>query len=213
MTIPTQTYVFRIMTIEENKQKFWPPWPSTGSYVETLERDHVRPLTSLETGQTGQLKTKQPRLGSAVAAAWVSILLAIQASSGEAGDKIIAYSVVDGMIPISLTDEPGDPKRGREIAAGRVGNCLACHKMPISEKQFHGDLGPNLYGVGTRFTEGELRIRLVDPKLVNSETIMPAFYKVSNLRRVKRRYLGQPILDAQAIEDLVAYLKTLKQFD
>ena len=126
---------------------------------------------------------------------------------------MISYNVVDSMIPISLTGQAGDPKRGREIASGRTGNCLACHKMPILEEQFHGDLGPNLAGVGTRFTEGELRIRLVDPKLVNPESIMPAFYKVSSLRRVKRRYLGQPILNAQAIEDLVAYLKTLKQVE
>jgi len=148
-----------------------------------------------------------------MATACLAILLAIQSSSGEAEDKMVSYNVVDGMIPFSLTDQPGDPKRGREIAAGRTGNCLACHKMPIPEEQFHGDLGPNLAGVGARFTEGELRIRLVDPKLVNPETVMPAFYKISNLRRVKRRYLGQPILDAQAIEDLVAYLKTLKQID
>jgi len=148
-----------------------------------------------------------------MATACLAILLAIQSSSGEAEDKMVSYSVVDGMIPFSLTDQPGDPKRGREIAAGRTGNCLACHKMPIPEEQFHGDLGPNLAGVGARFTEGELRIRLVDPKLVNPETVMPAFYKISNLRRVKRRYLGQPILDAQAIEDLVAYLKTLKRMD
>lgn len=146
-------------------------------------------------------------------AACLAIILAIQVSSGEAEDKMVSYSVVNGMIPIPLTDQPGDPKRGREIASGRTGNCLACHKMPIPEEQFHGDLGPNLYGVGTRFTEGELRIRLVDPKLVNPETIMPAFYKMSDLRRVKRRYLGQPILDAQAVEDLVVYLKTLKQFN
>ena len=148
-----------------------------------------------------------------MATACLAILLAIQSSSGEAEDKMVSYSVVDGMIPFSLTDQPGDPKRGREIAAGRTGNCLACHKMPIPEEQFHGDLGPNLAGVGARFTEGELRIRLVDPKLVNPETVMPAFYKISNLRRVKRRYLGQPMLDTQAVEDLVAYLKTLKQLD
>ena len=170
--------------------------------------------SSLETSQRDQPPPTRSLPGSAVAAAClVAILLAIQPSSGEAEDKMVSYSMADGMIPFSLTDQPGDPRRGREIAAGRTGNCLACHKMPIPEEQFHGDLGPNLAGVGTRFREGELRIRLVDPKMVNPETIMPAFYKTSNLRRVKRRYLGQPMLDAQAIEDLVAYLKTLKQLD
>lgn len=148
-----------------------------------------------------------------VAAICLISLLAIQTSTGEAKSELVTYSVVDNMIPASLTDQPGDPKRGREIAAGRDGNCLACHRMPIPEEQFHGDLGPDLVGVGSRFSEGELRIRLVDPKLVNPDTIMPAFYKVSDLQRVTRRYLGQPILGAQEIEDVVAYLKTLTQLD
>ena len=126
---------------------------------------------------------------------------------------MVSCSVVDNMISVSLTDQPGDPKRGRAIAAGRDGNCLACHRMPIPEEQFHGDLGPDLVGVGSRFNEGELRIRLVDPKQVNPDTIMPAFYKVSGLRRVARRYLDQPILGPQEIEDVIAYLKTLTQID
>ena len=201
------------MSIEENTHASRLQWPPREPYVEPLEGDHLRPPSHLAIGQLSHLTTKRPLLGTALTAACLVIFLAIRASSGEAENKMVPYSVVDGMIPVSLTEQPGDPRRGREIAAGRAGNCLACHKMPIPEEQFHGDLGPSLSSVGTRFTEGELRIKLVDPKLVNSETIMPAFYKVSNLRRVKRRYLGQPMLDAQDIEDLVAYLKTLEQFD
>ena len=201
------------MRIAKYMRRDCAPWPSEDSYVEPPETDHVRHRTSHDASQPNRLITKRSRLGSEVVVAYLVIFLAIQTSTGEAKDELVAYSVVDGMVPTSLTDRPGDPKRGREIASGRVGNCLACHKMPITEEQFHGDLGPNLVGVGSRFTEGELRIRLIDPKLVNPETIMPAFYKVSNLRRAARRYLGQPLLDAQAIEDLVAYLKTLTQFD
>lgn len=201
------------MSIEENTRENRLPWPPREPYVEPLEGDHVRRPSPLETDQPNQPTTTRPLFGTTVTVACLAIFLAIQPSRGEAENKMVPYNVVDGMIPMSLTDQPGDPRRGREVAAGRTGNCLACHKMPIPEQQFHGDLGPNLAGVGTRFTEGELRIRLVDPKLVNPETIMPAFYKVSNLRRVKRRYLGQPMLDAQEIEDLVAYLKTLEKFD
>ena len=119
------------------------------------------------------------------------------------------YRVVGDEIPASLTGAPGDPERGREIAAGRDGNCLACHHMPIPEQQFHGDIGPDLAGIGARLSPGALRLRLVDPKRLNAETIMPAFYIVDGLERVAPYYRGRPALDAQQIEDLVAYLAGL----
>lgn len=180
------------MRVSKNLRKFLVPWPFNGPSDQFTLRT-----------------TKRRRRRPEVAAICLITLLAIHTSTGEAKDELVTYSVVDNMIPVSLTDHPGDPKRGRAIAAGRDGNCLACHRMPIPEEQFHGDLGPDLIGVGSRFNEGELRIRLVDSKHVNPATIMPAFYKVSDLRRVARRYLDQPILGAQEIEDVVAYLKTL----
>ena len=135
----------------------------------------------------------------------------VQVSFGHADDDraLVAYRMIGGAIPASLTGQAGDPVRGREIAGGREGNCLACHPMPIPEQQFHGDLGPDLAGVGARLSDGEIRLRLVDPKQVNPDTIMPSFYKRSGLRRVARRYLDQPILEAQQIEDVIAYLATL----
>ena len=108
-----------------------------------------------------------------------------------------------------LAESPGDPVQGRKIAAGRGGNCLACHRMPIPEEEFHGNLGPALSGTGSRFDAGELRLRLVDPKAVNPDTIMPAFYKVSGLHRVAKRHQNRPILNGKQIEDVIAYLLTL----
>ncbi len=82
--------------------------------------------------------------------------------------------------------------------------------MPLPQRQFHGTIGPPLDGVGSRYTAAELRLRLVDPKAINPETIMPAYYKVEGLHRVLERYRARPVLTAQQIEDVVAYLLTLK---
>ena len=109
------------------------------------------------------------------------------------------------------TETARDAARGREIAAGRQANCLACHHMPIPEQPFHGDLGPDLAGVADRLTEGALRLRLVDPKRIGEASVMPAFYRVHGLTRVARRYRDRPILAAQQVEDVIAYLMTLTE--
>ena len=127
------------------------------------------------------------------------------------GEMVVAYEVVDGIsIPEPLTDQPGDPANGRSVAIHRQkGNCLACHVMPISEQSFHGEIGPDLNGVASRYDEGELRLRVVDPKVINPDTIMPAFYKVNGYHRVLAEFEGKPMLTAQEVEDVVAYLQTL----
>ncbi len=127
--------------------------------------------------------------------------------------EVVNYTVVDeSSIPTSLTGKPGNPEKGREAAVGRrKGNCLACHVMPIPEEQFHGEVGPSLEGVGSRYSEGELRLRIVDPKVLNPDTIMPAFYKADGLHRVAKKHKGKTMLTAQEVEDIVAYLKTLKE--
>ena len=94
--------------------------------------------------------------------------------------------------------------------AGRDGNCLACHKAPIPEEQFHGNLGPDLSQVGSYYDAGQLRLRIVDPKKLSPETIMPSFYKISGLNRVGKRYADKPMLNAQQIEDVISYLLTLQ---
>jgi L-cysteine S-thiosulfotransferase len=118
--------------------------------------------------------------------------------------------MAQGAISQPLTDQPGDPELGRRIVLDRDGgDCTVCHAMPLPQRQFHGTVGPPLDGVGGRYSAGELRLRLVDPKAFNPETIMPAYYKVEGLRRVLERYRGKPILTAQQVEDVVAYLLTL----
>jgi len=125
-------------------------------------------------------------------------------------DTLVAYRVVNSAIPQPLTAQPGDPARGRRIVLDRAGgDCLVCHAMPLPQRQFHGTVGPPLDGVGSRASAGVLRLRLVDPKALNPETIMPAYYKTEGLHRVLERYRDRPILTAQDIEDVVAYLLTL----
>lgn len=135
-------------------------------------------------------------------------LLSITASAGRTAN----YNIVDASsIPVSLTGKPGDPASGKKIAINRKkGNCLACHKMPIPEQMFHGNVGPDLAGVAGRYKEGEIRLRVVDSKVVNDDTIMPAFYRSDRLHRVLKKFQGKTMLSAEEVEDVVAYLMTLK---
>ena len=129
----------------------------------------------------------------------------------------IAFSILVGnafagdSIPASLTGAKGDPARGRAIVADRqVGLCLLCHSGPFPEERFQGNLAPDLTAVGARLSEGQIRQRIVDPTKVNPQSIMPAYYKSEGLVRVAPAYRGKTVLTAEQIEDVVAYLSSLK---
>jgi len=145
----------------------------------------------------------------------VGIVSAVVLLAGKASwaEELVAYNVVDEIsIPEPLTDQTGDPVIGREIAINRKkGNCLACHVMPIPEQSFHGEIGPDLSGVGSRYEIGELRLRVVNPKVFNSDTMMPAFYRTDGFHRVGKKFQGKTILNPQEVEDLLAYLMTLQE--
>ena len=114
-------------------------------------------------------------------------------------------------IPASLTGAPGDAERGLKIVTNRqVGLCLLCHSGPYPQERFQGTMAPDLKGAGSRWNEGQLRLRIVDAARVNPETIMPPYYRVDGLDRVAPGFRGKPILTAEQIEDVVAYLMTLK---
>ncbi|WP_203072789.1 sulfur oxidation c-type cytochrome SoxX [Falsiroseomonas ponticola] len=111
-----------------------------------------------------------------------------------------------------LTATPGDPARGRAIVADRTrGLCLLCHSGPIPEERFQGNLAPPLDGAGLRWSAAELRLRLVDGKRLNPDSIMPSYYRTEGLHRVAPAQRGRPILAAQEIEDVIAYLLTLRE--
>ncbi len=147
----------------------------------------------------------------AVFAAGLALSVAISANAIAAEKMMMKYMVIDGAIAKSLTGKSGDPAKGRKVAINRKqGNCLACHVMPIPEQPFHGNAGPDLNGVASRLTEGEIRLRIVNPKVVNPDTFMPAFYRKDGLHRVMKKFQGKTILSAKQVEDLVAYTMTLK---
>lgn len=124
---------------------------------------------------------------------------------------VAPYVVVGDAIPASLTATPGDPARGRAIVVQRQrGLCLLCHSGPFPEERFQGDLAPSLAGAGTRWSTGELRLRLVDSRVLNPTTIMPAYHRVDGLVRVGPAWRGKPILSAEEIEDVIAFLATLR---
>jgi L-cysteine S-thiosulfotransferase len=128
-----------------------------------------------------------------------------------AQEELRTYIIVAGSIPDSLMGKAGDPGRGRAIVANRtVGLCLLCHTGPIPEERFQGTLAPSFAGAGTRWTEGQLRLRMVDAARLNADTIMPSYYRLDRLQRVAKGFAGKPILSAEQIEDVVAYLVTLK---
>lgn len=108
-----------------------------------------------------------------------------------------------------LTATPGDAARGREIVTGRDGNCLLCHALPETGLRFMGNVAPPLTGVSSRLSAGQIRIRVVDPTRVNPDAVMPAYHRVNDLDQVAQAYRGKPVLSAQQVEDVVAYLSTL----
>ncbi len=123
----------------------------------------------------------------------------------------LSLVVVGDGIPAPMTSIPGDAARGRAIVANRqTGLCLLCHQAPIPEERAQGNLAGDLSGTGSRWTAAQLRLRVADARRLNPEGLMPSFHRVDGLQRVAPAFQGKPILDAQQVEDIVAYLQTLK---
>jgi sulfur-oxidizing protein SoxX len=123
-----------------------------------------------------------------------------------------SVTVAGDAVPQSLTGSAGDAARGRAIIIDRQrGFCLLCHSGPFSEEPLQGNLAPSLAGAGSRWTEGQLRLRLMDNKRVNADSIMPAYHRIEGLQRVAPAWRDKPILNAQEIEDVLAFLKGLKE--
>ena len=144
-------------------------------------------------------------------AASLAFAFAMTAASGSA-QELRTYVIAGDSIPDSLTGQPGDAERGRAVVANRtVGLCLLCHSGPLPETPLQGNLAPSLAGAGARNTAGQLRMRLVNPSRLVPDTIMPPYYRLDGLKRVAKVYDGKTILTAEQIEDVVAYLATLKE--
>jgi sulfur-oxidizing protein SoxX len=166
---------------------------------------HARSMFNSMKVALGEDRTLRPL---AIAAAVFGAFVAVSASASDTA--VVPFEVVEFSIPNPLTPKPGDPMRGRALALDRSkGNCITCHEMPV-EAAFQGNLGPPLDGVGSRYEPGELRLRLVDSKRINPESNMPSYYRLEGLVGVRRDWRGKTILSAQEVEDVLAYLLTLK---
>ncbi len=139
-----------------------------------------------------------------------TVVLMASASVFAAG--AVAYKVVDDAIPEPLTKEAGNPENGRAVMVNRqLGNCVSCHQVSaLADQPFQGEVGPPLDGAGSRWTEGQLRLIVANSKALFPDTIMPGFHRTEGLNRVVKKYEGKPIISAQDVEDVVAFLKTLK---
>lgn len=148
---------------------------------------------------------------------WLVAAAAVMASTAVAYSSEVApqdVKIEDSMVSASLTGEPGNAAEGRKAFANRkLGNCLACHAVSDqSEQLFHGDVGPSLDGVADRWSPEELRAIVVNSKAVfTKDTIMPGFYSLDVGVHVRKDLVGKTILTAQQVEDVVAYLATLKE--
>jgi sulfur-oxidizing protein SoxX len=139
------------------------------------------------------------------------IAAGVLAGAAAAAQELRPYTATGDAIPQSLTGAPGNAERGLKIVTNRqVGLCLLCHSGPYPGERFQGTMAPDLSGAGSRWNEGQLRLRIVDAARVNAQTIMPPYYRVDGLDRVAAGFRGKPILTAEQIEDVVAYLMTLK---
>ena len=131
-------------------------------------------------------------------------------AAGRAEEALRPYTIAGDAIPASLTGAKGDAARGKAIVLNRqVGLCLLCHSGPFPEERFQGNMAPDLKGAGSRWSEGALRLRLVDARRLNPDTIMPPYYVVDGMNRVSPSFRGKPILTAEQVEDVVAFLATL----
>lgn len=148
-------------------------------------------------------------------AVWVPVFAGVSlvafAGNAAAADKLHAFRIADDAIIEPLGGAKGDAARGRAIVVDRQkGLCLLCHTGPFPEQRFQGTLAPDLRGTGSRWSEGQLRLRLVDSSKLNPATIMPSYYRTHGFTRVGSAWQGKPVLSAEQIEDVLAFLVTLK---
>ena len=140
---------------------------------------------------------------------WLQAAYVGDARAAEVG--VASYTVVGDAIPTPLDGLDGNAERGRRLVLDReTGNCLICHQVPIASEPSQGDLAPSLAGVGGRLTAAQIRFRLVDQSQLNPATLMPPYHRVEGLTRVAAKFRSKPVFDAQQIEDVVAWLATLK---
>jgi sulfur-oxidizing protein SoxX len=145
------------------------------------------------------------------AATLAGVVVALCGSAWAAPVQTETYQVVGDAIPSPLGGLVGDASRGRALVTDRrAGLCLLCHSGPFPEERFQGNLSTDLSGAGSRWSPGQLRLRLADARRLNPDTVMPAYHRTAGLQQVAGAWQGRPIFSAQQVEDVVSFLETLK---
>ena len=144
---------------------------------------------------------------------WRLAICSLVAACGQdITDGMGALDIVGDTIPTSLSGQPGNPERGRAVFSEREqGHCVICHQVEGLGVPFQGNVGPDLSGIGANLSASQLRLRIADMSEVTPDTIMPSYYRIEGLHQVAEQKRGSTILEAQQIEDLIAYLTTLQQ--
>lgn len=145
---------------------------------------------------------------------WALCASASVASATPPVQRVQSYAVVGDAIEKSLTGQAGDASRGAELIQQRHKSlCVLCHSGPFPDRHLQGTLAPDLTGIGERLSAGQLRLRIVDMKRLNPDSIMPTYYGIapnSKDTRVAAGWRDKPVLTAEEIEDVVAYLQSLR---
>lgn len=138
-------------------------------------------------------------------------LLLLQACSASETSLVDPDDIQGDSLPMALEGRVGDPQAGQIVFSDRdQGHCVLCHQVEGLAAEFQGNIGPDLTLVTERLNEGQIRLRIVDYERIRPETLMPSYYRLHDLNQVEETHQAQTILTAQQIEDLVAYLATLK---
>ncbi len=149
-------------------------------------------------------------ISSATAILLTALSIHAEADSGTS-ENYCSWKQTDYKITVPLCGLSGDSRRGSKLVTdSHGGNCIACHALPLPAEA-HGDLGPPLAGVASRLSEGHIRLRVVNSHVISPMTIMPAYYKdPDQINRPGKEYRGKTFLTAQQVEDVIAWLMTLK---
>lgn len=143
---------------------------------------------------------------------FAAVVLSGLASAAVAREAAAAYDVRGDAIPASLTGRAGDPAKGADLMSDRQRSlCVLCHSGPFSDPHMQGNIAPSLAGIGGRLSAGQIRLRVVNMKALNKDSLMPVYLGAADRSDIAEAWRGRPILQATEIEDVVAYLVTLRE--